>query len=136
MHNPTDHSITIALFQLVQEYVALTVVADVRVAFSNGGRADIVPLERLDLLLARCVLDATEAGFIKTALLAELRGMLDYRRQLVTVLKDVDGARVAIDPDATSTFRLVNPDGTPRREITVNGVIVGTHTFNQLTRRR
>lgn len=133
VHNPTDHSITIAIFQLVQEYVALTIVSDIRVAFSNGGPLDIVPLERLDLLLGRWVVDATQVGFIKTALLTELRGMLDYQRKPVTILKEVDGGRIAFDPETTSTFTLVNPDGTPRREISVKGVIIGTHTFNQLT---
>ena len=133
VRNPTDHSITIALFQLVQEYVALTVLTDVSLAFSNGGQVDMVPLERLDRLLARCVVDATQAEFIKKALLAEVRDMVDYRRRSVAVLKEIDATRVAFDPEVTSAFTLVNTDGTPSRDITVNGVIVRAQKFNQLT---
>jgi hypothetical protein len=133
VRNPTDHSITIALFQLVQEYVALTVLTDVSLAFSNGGQVDMVPLERLDRLLARCVVDATQAEFIKKAILAEVRDMVDYRRRSVAVLKEIDATRVAFDPEVTSAFTLVNTDGTPSRDITVNGVIVRAQKFNQLT---
>jgi hypothetical protein len=133
VHNPTSRAISLGLFQLVQEYVALTVLSDVRVAFSNGDRPDMVSLERLDLLLARCVADANTARFIKDAVLAELRALLDYRRRPATVLRKIDDTRVVFDPEVTSTFTLVNPDGTPRRNIKVNGVIVGTHPFNQLT---
>ena len=93
----------------------------------------MVPLERLDRLLARCVVDATQAEFIKKALLAELRDMVDYRRRSVAVLKEIDATRVAFDPEVTSAFTLVNTDGTPSRDITVNGVIVRAQKFNQLT---
>ena len=117
VRNSTDHSITIALFQLVQEYVALTVLTDVRLAFSDGGQVDMVPLERLDRLLARCVVDAAQAEFIKKALLAELRDMVDYDRRPVAVLKEIDATRVAFDPEVTSAFTLVNTDGSPSRDI-------------------
>ena len=133
VRNPTDHSITVAVYLLKQEYIALTVLTDVRAAFSNGGPPDIVSLEQLDVLLGRYVADQTQAGHIKEALLAELKAMLDYRKRPVTVLKDVGGGRVAFDPEFTSTYMLLNPDGTPRRPITVRGVIVGTDTFTQLT---
>jgi hypothetical protein len=125
--NPTDHSITIALFQLVQEYVALAGLTDVSVAFSNDGQVGMVPLKRLDRLLARCVVDATQAELIKELLLAELRGHGGLRRRSVAVLKEIDATRIAFDPEVTSAFKLVNTDGTPSRDITVNGVIVRAH---------
>jgi hypothetical protein len=133
VRNPTDRQITVAFFQLVQEYVALTVVSDIKVGFSNGDRPDVVPLERLDLLLRRVIAGRAEAEFIKTALLTELRGMLDYKKRPVNILKDIDGTRVAFNPEAMSRFTLLNPDGTIRHNITVDGVIIGADTFNQLT---
>jgi hypothetical protein len=132
VHNPTSSAVSVGLYQLVQEYVAFTVISDVRVAFSNGGAPDMAPLERLDLLLSRCVADAAQAEIIRNALLEELRKVLDYKHRPVSLVKVTDG-RAGIDPEVTSTFTLLNPDHTPRRDIIINGAIVRAETFRQLT---
>jgi hypothetical protein len=133
VHNPTASPITVGVFQLLQKYLCFVVLSDVRVAFSNGGRPDVVPVSRLDSLLDRYIVDGSQAAAIRQAIVTELKGVLDHRRRQTDVLKQLNDGRYEFDAELTSHFAVTNTDGTMRREIAVPGLILDTETFTLLT---
>ena len=62
-----------------------------------------------------------------------LQRVLDYRKRPVNIVKDVGGGRVEFDTEVKSIFPVTNTDGTLRREIAVQGVILGKSEFSLLT---
>ena len=70
---------------------------------------------------------------IKQAIVEELQGVLDYQGTAHSVLKQLSPGRYQFGSELKSTLALNNPDGTPRRQIVVPGVIIGHHEFKQLT---
>jgi hypothetical protein len=117
----------------MQEYVTLMVVDNIRLAFTNGDRPDIVPLSETDRLLEKYLASPADRQQIKQAIVEELQGMLDHQDTPRHVLKELSPGRYQFDSELTSTLALNNPDGTPRRQIVVPGVIIGHHEFKQLT---
>jgi hypothetical protein len=85
------------------------------------------------VLLEKYLADPAQAQAVKQAIVTELQQVLDHRRTPTNVLKEVGGGRVEFDPELQSSFTLKNLDGTPRRDVVVPGVVIGQHTFKQLT---
>src|SRR5262249_23057915 len=100
---------------------------------ANGGQVDIAPLNRLDLVLGKYVIDDMVANAIRTAISKELKQVLDYRRRPVNVLRELPGGRIEFNIEITSEFTQTNVDGTPRRNFVVPGVILSSDEFKQLT---
>jgi len=132
--NPSDKPINIGVFQLFQEYLGLVVLTDVKLGFSNGsGPPSLFPLTELDAGLQQFVADEAQSGVIKSAILRELSGLLDYRNVTTNVTADTGDGRIAFSRNLVSTPDLMNTDGSLRRKILVPGLLTHHYSFQQLT---
>src|SRR6266487_2821976 len=132
--NPSDKPINIGVFQLFQEYLGLVVLTDVKLGFSNGsGPPSLFPLTELDAGLQQFVADEAQSGVIKSAILRELSGLLDYRNVTTNVTADTGDGRIAFSRNLVSTLDLMNTDGSLRRKIVVPGLLIHHYSFQQLT---
>ena len=133
VHNPTGRSITWGMFQLMQEYITLVVLDSIRLAFANGERPDMAQLSGMDGMLEKYIANPADRQRIKQAIVKELQEARDFQGTPHSVLKQLSPERYQFDSDLKSTLVLNNPDGTPRRQIVVPGIIISHHNFKQLT---
>jgi len=131
--NPTGEVISLAYAQLAQEYITLVILEDIKLAFSNGEEVEMIPLSKMDTLLAKYISDTTQQERAKTWIVNELSEVLDYQGTPRKVIKEISSQRYQFDPELTSKLQLKKLDGTLRQEIEVDGVIIGRHRFKQLT---
>jgi hypothetical protein len=131
--NSTDRPISLAYAQLTQQYITLVILEDVKIAFANGEMSKVVELADMDQLLSDCIVDQDKRTLLKNWVVRELNEVRDYQGTKRNVLKEDGSQRVRFDPTITSKYVLKNSDGTDRREIVVDGVIVSAAKFNQLT---
>jgi hypothetical protein len=130
--NHTDKEINIGVFQLKQNYVALSVLTDIQVAFSSKNNPVFCKIADLDSMLGKYVADAARAEAIKKAIIAELQQVRNAAGDPVNVLKDLGNGRFGFDGNMKSTFEISNVDGSPQRQIEVDGLILGHNKFNIL----
>lgn len=132
--NPLEVALNLGAFQLIQEYLAFLVLTDIKVGFSNGGQPEVFPLTGLDVGLAKFCADATQAAFIKQAIIRELSGLLDYQNTPTKVISDVGDGRIAFAKALESQWQLKNSDGSVRRTIVVPGLLISPKSYKVLTR--
>jgi Hemopexin len=131
--NPTNQVVSLGYAQLAQEYISLVVLEDIKLAFSNSEDVEVVPLSKMDGLLAKYLDDSVQLEKAKTWIVNELQEILDYQGTPCNVLKEISPQRYQFDPDLKSQLTLTNLDGTPRKKIVVKGLIIDHHRFKQLT---
>ena len=133
VHNRSNKPITIGVFQLYQQYLAFVTLNDIKIAFANGGRPDVVPLSRLDVMLEKYVVNEETAAALKKAIISELGQVLDHERKATDVLTKLPDGRVEFSGAMKSTFSAVRADGSSHQNFVMPGLILSNHSFRQLT---
>jgi len=131
--NTTDRTISLAYAQLAQEYITLIVLEDVKIAFANGEISEVVELSQMDNLLEKYLVVPSDREIAKKWVVNELKEVIDYQGTPCSILKEISPQRYQFDPALTSKLTLNKPDGTLRKEIVVNGVIISHVSNTQLT---
>jgi hypothetical protein len=126
-NSDNPNNLNIEMFQLTQEYIAVTSLVDAKLSFHNEDprEARTVPIREMNTLLAECIVDEAARERIAATIADVLANIVDHTGQTRSLLTPTTGAdtRVQVDPALTTTFDLKKSDGTSRSFV-VDGIVM------------
>ena len=129
--NNSDQPLNLGVFEVRQELVTVLSLIDVQVAFRNTDPSSnkTANLFEIDSLLGDVIATIQDRKLIKDRLKAILENIRDHMDEARSILSQ-DPNRpdwMGINKNLMSSYQLKNDDGSTRRVLSVNGIILDTH---------
>jgi hypothetical protein len=126
--NPGDVPINVGVYQVKEEVVTLLCLTGVRLAFKNTVSEDDqqVTLRNIDSLLDDVLEKPEDRKVLKSRIKSVLEDVRDYQDESRNLLEVDPGnpSSFELNRSLKSTYQLKKPDGTVRRSIEVDGIII------------
>ncbi len=126
--NDTDQPVNIGVFQLKEETISLLCLTDVLIGFKNTVKDEdrLVSIRNIDKLLEDVIESPDVRKVIKQrvrAVLEDIRDFEDESKSLITV-NPANPSSFDVNSKLKSKYLLKSPDGSVRRSIEVDGIII------------